>query len=102
MIIFYDNINIGKRLVDFFVEEKIMVELKVISELEKRDITQGLNYLEASRNEIALLLNLDRPLFNSIDCISKKVSFEINRIIKIYPINPIKSQASWSGGIISL
>ena len=57
MMIYYDNSFIGKRRVDFFVEEKIMVELKAISDLEKRDITQGLNYLEASRNEIALLLN---------------------------------------------
>ncbi len=35
-----------------------MVELKAISDLEKRDITQALNYLEASRIEVGLLINL--------------------------------------------
>jgi GxxExxY protein len=34
-----------------------MVELKAISDLEKRDITQALNYLEASRIEVGLLIN---------------------------------------------
>mgnify|MGYP003575853089 CR=1 FL=1 len=57
MIIYYDDIALGKRRVDFFVEEKIMVELKAISDLEKRDITQALNYLEASRIEVGLLIN---------------------------------------------
>ena len=57
MTIYYDDIPIGKRRVDFFVEQKIMVELKAISDLKKRDITQALNYLEASKNEVGLLLN---------------------------------------------
>ena len=57
MTIFYDNIKIGIRRVDFLVEEKVMVELKALSMIEKANITQALNYLEASRTEIGLLLN---------------------------------------------
>jgi GxxExxY protein len=34
MFIFYDDIKIGTRRVDFFVEEKIMVELKAVIKLE--------------------------------------------------------------------
>lgn len=34
-----------------------MVELKAISDLDKRDNTQTMNYLEASKNEIGLLIN---------------------------------------------
>ena len=57
MTIFYDNIKIGSRRVDFLVEEKVMVELKALSMIEKANITQALNYLEASKTEIGLLLN---------------------------------------------
>ncbi|MEO5996113.1 MAG: GxxExxY protein [Chitinophagaceae bacterium] len=41
----------------FFVEEKIMVELKAIIQLEKVNIAQTLNYLEAYKMEIGLLIN---------------------------------------------
>ena len=57
MTIFYDNIKIGIRRVDFLVEEKVMVELKALTTIEKANITQALNYLEASKTEIGLLLN---------------------------------------------
>ncbi len=57
MPIFYDEQQIGTRRVDFFVEGKIMVELKSITELEKVHLAQGLNYLEAYKMEIGLLIN---------------------------------------------
>src|SRR5215217_7552169 len=52
MPIFYDGEQIGTRRVDFFVEHKIMVELKAISELTKTNLNQALNYLEAYNMEI--------------------------------------------------
>jgi len=57
MPIFYDQTQIGTRRVDFFVEEKIMVELKAVTQLEKVHLAQALNYLEAYRMEIGLLIN---------------------------------------------
>ena len=57
MPIFYDDSQIGSRRADFFVEEKIMVELKAIIQLEKVNIAQTLNYLEAYKMEIGLLIN---------------------------------------------
>ena len=57
MPIFYDDVNIGTRRVDFLVEEKILVELKAISKLEKVHLAQSLNYLEAFKLEIGLLIN---------------------------------------------
>ncbi len=57
MPIFYENEEIGRRRVDFFVEGKIMVELKALSELEKVHLAQALNYLEAYKMEIGLLIN---------------------------------------------
>ena len=57
MKIFYREIEIGKRRVDFLVENLIMVELKAIIELDDVHLAQGLNYLEAYNAEIGLLIN---------------------------------------------
>jgi GxxExxY protein len=55
--IHYNGIEVGMRRVDFKVDNKIMVELKAISQLEDIHIAQVINYLEASDFEIGLLLN---------------------------------------------
>jgi GxxExxY protein len=57
MEIFYRNILIGTRRVDFFIETVIMLELKATSQLDDSHIAQGLNYLEAYNLEIGLLVN---------------------------------------------
>ena len=57
MPIFYKEQQIGTRRVDFLVENKIMVELKAITQLEKVHLAQALNYLEAYKLEIGLLIN---------------------------------------------
>jgi GxxExxY protein len=57
MPVYYNEEQIGTRRVDFFVEEKIMAELKAITKLEKVHLAQALNYLEAYNMEIGLLIN---------------------------------------------
>ena len=57
MPIFYRDLEIGERRVDFFVEGKVMVELKAITDLEHVHLAQALNYLEAYKMEIGLLIN---------------------------------------------
>lgn len=57
MPIFYRDKQIGTRRVDFFVENKIMVELKAIIKLEDVHLAQAMNYLEAYKMEIGLLIN---------------------------------------------
>ena len=57
MPVYYKNKQIGERRVDFFVEEKIMVELKAIIQLENVHLAQAKNYLEAYNMEVGLLLN---------------------------------------------
>ncbi len=57
MKIFYRNQEIGTRRSDFFVEEKIMVEIKAKSKLEDVNLNQAMNYLEAYKMEIGLLIN---------------------------------------------
>lgn len=57
MSIFYRGIEIGTRRVDFFVEKLIMVELKAVIQLEDVHLAQAMNYLEAYKMEIGLLIN---------------------------------------------
>jgi len=57
MDIHYDDEIIGNRRVDFLVEDKIMVEIKALSELDNSQPAQIINYLEAYNVEIGLLLN---------------------------------------------
>ena len=53
----YKGYPIGKRRVDFFVEEKIMVEIKAVKELEDVHLAQAINYLEAYGMKVGLLIN---------------------------------------------
>ena len=57
MPVYYKNIQIGERRVDFFVEEKIMVEIKAIIQLENVHLAQAKNYLEAYNMQVGLLIN---------------------------------------------
>ena len=57
MPIFYDQYRVGTRRVDFFVEDKISLELKAITKLDDTNLAQVLNYLEAYNLEIGLLIN---------------------------------------------
>jgi GxxExxY protein len=55
--IFYKSENVGTRRVDFFVEGKIMVEIKAVIQLEDVHLAQAINYLEAYGMKIGLLIN---------------------------------------------
>ncbi len=57
MSIYYEGIDIGTRRVDFFVEDKVMVELKAIEKLEAVHKAQAINYCEAYNIADGLLIN---------------------------------------------
>lgn len=57
MQIEYKCQEIGLRRVDFFVEKKVMVEIKALIQLEDVHLAQAINYLEAYNLEIGLLIN---------------------------------------------
>lgn len=73
MPVIYKGYNISTRRVDFFVEEKIMVELKALIQLEDVHLAQGKNYLEAYNMEVGLLINFGakslefKRLFNRLN-----------------------------------
>lgn len=57
--IYYKDLQqpIGTRRADFVVENKVLVELKALSQLEDVHLAQTLNYLKAYRLEVGLLIN---------------------------------------------
>jgi GxxExxY protein len=57
MIIFYRDEEVGTRRVDFFVDGKVMVELKAIEKLEEVHKAQAINYCEAYGIADGLLIN---------------------------------------------
>jgi len=84
MTIYYDEFRIGRRRVDFFVEEKIMVELKAIIQMDDSNLAQAFNYLEAYKVEVGLLINFGAR------------SLQWKRVHKHYDLPPAKQQSSKS------
>ena len=57
MSIFYNGHSVGMRRVDFFVEDTIMLELKAVIRLEDVHLAQAMNYCQAYKLPIGLLIN---------------------------------------------
>ncbi len=57
MNLYYRGEFIGTRRVDFFVEEKVMVEIKAIEKLDDVHKAQAINYCEAYNIADGLLIN---------------------------------------------
>jgi GxxExxY protein len=55
--VYYDGIEVGTRRADFIVEDKIVVELKAVINLEDVHLAQAKNYLAAYGFEKGLLIN---------------------------------------------
>src|SRR5882762_5761476 len=55
--LFYRDHQVGEHRLDFLVEEKIVVELKAISQLEDIHFAIGRSYLKATNLQDGLLLN---------------------------------------------
>lgn len=56
-IIFYDGIDVGTRRADFVVENRVVLELKALINLENVHIAQAKNYTVAYDFPIGLLIN---------------------------------------------
>ena len=55
--VFYKGVKVKQYIVDFLVEDSVIVELKAIRSYSDVDIAQVLNYLKASNYQVGLLLN---------------------------------------------
>ena len=88
MPIYYDGQNIGTKRVDFFVEEKIMVELKSIITLEDVHLAQAINYLEAYNMEIGLLINFGSKSLTYKRLLNRKFKSKLESNKSPNPFNP--------------
>ncbi|MBM4030989.1 MAG: GxxExxY protein [Planctomycetes bacterium] len=57
----YDGIEVGKHILDLFVEDTIIVELKAIKNLEDIHFAIVRSYLKAADRRHGLLLNFQKP-----------------------------------------
>ncbi|MBL7129870.1 MAG: GxxExxY protein [Candidatus Omnitrophica bacterium] len=57
----YKDKDVGIYLADLIVENKVIVELKVVEFLSKIHKAQAINYLKASGYRVALILNFSKP-----------------------------------------
>lgn len=57
MKIYYREEEIGTRRVDFFIAEKVMVEIKAVEKLEEVHKAQAINYCEVYHIADGLLIN---------------------------------------------
>jgi GxxExxY protein len=56
----YDGVVVGEFFIDLLVEERVLVELKAVSELTVEHVAQALNYLRATGLEACLLINFGK------------------------------------------
>lgn len=64
MPLYYKGVAIGKRRVDFLRKDKVLIELKAVSEIDDSHQNQILNYLTAFQLEIGLLINFGESSLN--------------------------------------
>jgi GxxExxY protein len=61
LVVFYKNHLIGRRRVDFLIEQKVLLEIKAVYNYELAKSCQLLNYLEVFHLPVGLLINFGKP-----------------------------------------
>jgi GxxExxY protein len=59
--VFYDSVLVGEFFADLLVEDKVLLELKAVRQLDDVHTAQVMNYLKASGLPVCLLINFGRP-----------------------------------------
>ncbi len=76
----YKGYDVGTRRVDFFVENKVMVEIKAIEKLEGVHKAQAINYCEAYNVADGLLINFGAERLQYHRVFNKKLKSRIGLI----------------------
>lgn len=61
-VYFEDNVIVGEYYADILVENKIIIELKVVESLEKIHFAQVKNYLKATHLKLGILINFGKTV----------------------------------------
>ena len=80
MHVFYRNELIGTRRVDFFIQNRVMLEIKAVAMIEDIHKNQAINYLEMYNIADGLLINFGGN------------SLEFKRVYNKKLINPVNHQ----------
>lgn len=59
--VYFISIKVGEYFADLIVENKIIIELKAISNLDRIHMAQVKNYLKATKIKLGLLINFGTP-----------------------------------------
>jgi GxxExxY protein len=59
--VIYKGHSVGEYTADLLVESQILIELKCTDHLIEEHLAQCLNYLKASKKELCLLMNFQKP-----------------------------------------
>jgi len=76
--VMYKETSVGEYVADILVEEKVIVELKTVKNLDRNHEAQLLNYLKATGIQVGLLVNFKNP------------KVEIKRMVLDLPDNNVK------------
>ena len=61
-VYFEDNVVVGEYFADIVVENKIILELKAIENLNKIHYAQVKNYLKATKYKLGIIINFGKPI----------------------------------------
>ena len=56
----YKGHNVGNYVADFFVDDKIIVELKALTAISQEHIAQTLNYINLTHSKVGYILNFSQ------------------------------------------
>ncbi len=59
--VLYKNVVVGEYIPDLLVDDKVIVDTKVIEAVSDAELGQVMNYLRIARLELGIILNFRRP-----------------------------------------
>ena len=63
--VMYKNAGVGEYVPDLLVDDKVIVETKVIDSVSDAEVGQVMNYLRIAKLELGIVLNFRRPKLES-------------------------------------
>ncbi len=78
--IFYKNLQVGTRRADFVVEERVVIELKALINLEDVHLAQAKNYTVAYNFPTGLLINFGAQSLQYKLIFNSKYTFKTNSV----------------------
>ena len=61
ILVYYDGVIVGEYTADLLVEDRVIIELKVVGALSDVHLPQCRNYLRPTGKPLCLLINFGRP-----------------------------------------